>query len=141
LNIKLWYVPNYSEHVNLRLTRITLGANIETTMQQFLYRIQPVRLGMLTEGPTDREAAIVGDHFRYLQRLVAEGTVLMAGRTLNADDRTFGIVVFVAASEARASEIVSGDPAVMHGVMRAELFPYRVALWSNKSRIDDAHGV
>jgi hypothetical protein len=24
------------------------------------------------------------------------------------------------------------DPAVKHGVMRAELFPYRIALWSSK---------
>lgn len=110
-------------------------------MQQFLYRIQPTRLEMLTEGPTDREAAIIGDHFKYLQQLVTEGVVLMAGRTLNADERTFGIVVLRAASEAQASEIVSGDPAVKHGVMLAELFPYRVALWSNKSPIDDVHGV
>jgi uncharacterized protein len=107
-------------------------------MQQFLYRIQAVRPGMLTEGPSDREAAIVGEHFKYLQQLAAEGTVLMAGRTLNADERTFGIVVFVAASEAQASDIVNADPAVKHGVMRAELFPYRVALWSNKGPIGDA---
>ena len=25
---------------------------------------------------------------------------------------------------------MNDDPAVKHGVMRAELFPYRVALWS-----------
>ena len=106
----------------------------------FLYRLQPVRLEMITDGPTDREAAIVGEHFKYLQQLLAEGTVLMAGRTLNADDRTFGIVVFAAASEAKASEIVGGDPAVKHGVMRAELFPYRVALWSAKAPTNEAEG-
>ena len=71
-------------------------------MQEFLYRIKPVRLGMLTEGPTEREAEIVSEHFSYLERLVAEGIVLMAGRTLNTDERTFGIVVFLAESEARA---------------------------------------
>jgi uncharacterized protein YciI len=99
-------------------------------MQQYLYRIQPTRLGMLTEGPTEREAEILDKHFTYLQRLTAEGTVLMAGRTLNDDEHTFGIVVFVAESEAVAAEIVHNDPAVKHGVMRAELFPYRIALWS-----------
>jgi uncharacterized protein YciI len=99
-------------------------------MPHFLYRIQPTRLAMLTEGPTEREAQIVGAHFSYLEKLVAEGTVIMAGRTLNADERTFGIVVFLAESEAQAKELVRNDPAVENGVMRAELFPYLVALWS-----------
>ncbi len=99
-------------------------------MQEFLYRIKPIRLAMLTEGPTEREAEIVSEHFSHLERLVAEGTVLMAGRTLNADEHTFGIVVFLAESEASAQELVSADPAVKQGVMQAELFPYRVALWS-----------
>ena len=54
---------------------------------------------MLTAGPTEQEATIVKEHFEHLQRLVASGTVLMAGRTLNADERTFGIVVLVAESE------------------------------------------
>jgi uncharacterized protein len=99
-------------------------------MQQFLYRIQPTRVGMLTEGPTEHEAKIVSEHFEHLRRFVDDGTVLMAGRTLNSDERTFGIVVFVAESDAQAAEFVRNDPAVKHGVMRAELFPYRVALWS-----------
>jgi uncharacterized protein YciI len=109
-------------------------------MQQYLYRIQPTRIGMLTEGPTEQETKVVREHFEHLQRLVADGTVLMAGRTLDADERTFGIVVFIAESEAQAAEFVRDDPAVKHGVMRAELFPYRVALWSRvrPAGVDDA---
>ena len=102
----------------------------EPPMPQFLYRIQPTRLGMLTEGPTEREAQVVGEHFAYLSGLTDKGTVLMAGRTLTADDRTFGIAVLVARTLAEAEAIMKDDPAVKHGVMRAELFPYRVALWS-----------
>jgi uncharacterized protein len=101
-------------------------------MQQFLCRLQPVRLGMLTDGPTEQEAQIVGQHFAYLQQLVADGTLLMAGRTLNDDERTFGIVIFLGESHARAEKIVGDDPAVRQGVMRAELFPYRIALWSSQ---------
>jgi uncharacterized protein YciI len=109
-------------------------------MHQFLYRIRPTRIGMLTEGPTEQEVKIVGEHFEYLRRLVAAGTVLMAGRTLNRDKRTFGIVVFVAESEARAAEYVRDDPAVKCGVMQAELFPFHVALWSGDGPrgMDDA---
>jgi uncharacterized protein YciI len=110
-------------------------------MPQYLYRIQPVRVAMLIEGPTDSEAAIIGQHFAYLEKLVANGVVLMAGRTLNKDERTFGIVVFVTASEAEARETMENDPAVIKGVMKAELFPFTVALWSSKGPGRAEHGV
>jgi uncharacterized protein YciI len=97
---------------------------------QYLYRIQPTRAGMLAGGPTEVEAGIIARHFEYLERLVARGIVLMAGRTLTTDENAFGIVVFVAASEAEALDVVNHDPAVRHGVMQAQLDPYRVALWS-----------
>ncbi|QVL34018.1 hypothetical protein KIH39_08960 [Telmatocola sphagniphila] len=105
-------------------------------MLQFLYRIQPIRLGMLTEGPTELESKIVNEHFEYLEGLVNEEVVLMAGRTLHADESAFGIVIFVAESDIQAKEIVHNDPAVLRGVMRAELFPYRIALWSKKGPSD-----
>ena len=87
---------------------------------------------MLSEGPTEQEALAVQAHFQYLQGLVEAGIVLMAGRTLTSDEHTFGIVVFEANSEEAAKEIVAADPAVKAEVMRAELFPYSVALWSQK---------
>ena len=95
---------------------------------------------MLTEGPTEREAEIIGEHFAHLKALVGDGTVLVAGRTTTSDERSFGIVIFVAESEARAQAIVQADPAVKHGVMRAELFPYRIALWSPKGPSVDHNG-
>jgi uncharacterized protein YciI len=85
---------------------------------------------MLTEGLTEREAATVSEHFAYLQGLVEAGTVLMAGRTLTSDERTFGIVVFVAATNTEAGQVMANDPVLKQGVMHAELFPYRIALWS-----------
>lgn len=101
-------------------------------MPQFLYKIQPVRLAMLIDGPTEREAQIVAEHFAYLSKLTEEGTVLMAGRTLNVDQDAFGIAVLVASTSAEAAAIMNSDPAVNHGVMHAELFPYRIALWSSR---------
>ncbi|MCE7983897.1 MAG: hypothetical protein DYG89_22210 [Caldilinea sp. CFX5] len=95
---------------------------------QFLYKIQPTRLAMLTEGPTEEEARLVSEHFHYLQRLCEAGVVKLAGRTLNTDASTFGIVIFEAADETAAHAIVDNDPAVKQGVMRAELYPYRIAL-------------
>ena len=97
-------------------------------MPQFLYQIRPTRPAMLVDGPTQAEAAIVSEHFGYLQTLLARGTLILAGRTLNTDPTSFGIVIFRAESEASARAIMEGDPAVRQGVMAAELFPYRVAL-------------
>ena len=99
-------------------------------MPQFIYRIRPARSGMLSDRPTEQEAEIIGQHFAYLKKLADAGQVLLAGRTLTTDERTFGVVVFSAASELLAQELVADDPAVRNGVMNAELLPFRVALWS-----------
>lgn len=95
---------------------------------QFLYRIQPTRPTMLTDGPTEHEAALVGQHFNYLKQLMEQGVVILAGRTQNTDPSSFGIIIFNASSQTAAEAVVANDPAVRNGVMRAELFPYRIAL-------------
>lgn len=97
-------------------------------LSQFLYRIQPTRPAMLTEGPTPAEQQAVAAHFAYLQQLLQEGALLLAGRTQNSDYSSFGIIIFLAASEEEAQAIVANDPAVQQRVMRAELYPYRIAL-------------
>jgi hypothetical protein len=99
-----------------------------TENKQYLYRIQPTRPAMLTDGPTGAEAEIVSQHFNYLKDLTERGIVILAGRTLNTDPTSFGIVIFNAVTDDAARAIVDHDPAVNQGVMRAELFPYRVAL-------------
>lgn len=43
---------------------------------------------------------------------------------------TFGIVVFEAPSDEAAGAVMRADPAVQGGFMRAELYPYQVALWA-----------
>ena len=94
---------------------------------EFLYRVQPTRPAMLVEGLTPDERSAVGAHFQYLTRLAAADVVLLFGRTQTTDPGTFGIVIFRAASTAEAEELMREDPAVRAGVMRAELFPFRVA--------------
>jgi uncharacterized protein YciI len=74
------------------------------------------------------------EHFAYLQQLLADGVLLMAGRTLTEDESVFGLVLLRAATEQAARELMQNDPAVKQGVMTAELFPYRVALWSEARR-------
>lgn len=95
--------------------------------KQFVYRVRPVRVEML-KNPTEKENAIVEEHFSYLKDLNAKGVVILAGRTLNADETAFGLVIFHAESEEAARRIMEGDPGVRKGVFRAELFPFRIAL-------------
>lgn len=87
---------------------------------------------MLTEGPTPDEAATTKAHFDYLHDLTQRGVVHLAVRTLTADEATFGLVVLSAETEEEARRIMGDDPAVRNGVMRAELFPCRVALWGKE---------
>jgi uncharacterized protein YciI len=102
------------------------------TSPQFLYRIVPARLEMLVSGPTEREMQVIEAHFAHLEKLADEGVVLMAGRTLDTGVATWGIVVFAAPSLAEAEIVMRSDPAVAEGVMHSELFPYRVAVWSDR---------
>ena len=99
--------------------------------RQFLYRIRPTRPEMLTEGPTPAETEILEAHSAYLKDLTDRGVVYLAGRTLTTDEGSFGIVVFRADDEETARVVMNEDPAVRHGVMRCELFPYRIAFWSD----------
>ena len=97
-------------------------------MAQFLYRIIPVRPEMLTEGLTDYEKKSMSDHFERLKDLMASGVVIMAGRTQNTDNSSFGIVIINAESEDEARTIMHDDPGVKNRVVRGELYPYKIAL-------------
>ena len=95
---------------------------------QFLYYLQPTRLSMLTEGPTSEEAETVSRHFAYLKDLTEKDVMILMGRTQKNDESTFGIAIFEADGESAARTIMESDPAVAGGVMRATLYPYKVAL-------------
>jgi uncharacterized protein YciI len=83
---------------------------------------------MLSQGPTPDEEARVSEHFQYLKALLEGGQLILAGRTLNTDPLSFGIVILRAESDDAARQIMEKDPAVSNGVMHAELYPFRVAL-------------
>ena len=97
-------------------------------MQQWIYVLKVTRLEMLTAGATPGEDEIVGRHFAYLKDLLAQGVVILMGRTQNDDETTFGIVIFEADDETAARAFMENDPAVRQGVMTATLYPYRIAL-------------
>lgn len=100
-------------------------------MKQWLYVLKPTRLEMLTEGPTQSESETISKHFAHLQALTEQGVMILVGRTQNADENTIGLAIFEAEDESTARKIMESDPAIMGGVMRADLYPYQIALMRN----------
>ena len=76
----------------------------------FLYKIRPSRPEMLSTGSTTEEDRIIDLHFAYLQGLTEAGVVFMAGRTLNTDPSSFGIVIFSAEFGGRCPAHYAGRP-------------------------------
>ena len=70
---------------------------------------------------------LIGHHFQRLQAATRTGTVLLAGRTDESNDKTLGRVVFEAADAAETERFMSEDPAVVAAVMFQEVRPYQVA--------------
>jgi len=95
---------------------------------QWLYHLVPARLGMVTGEATPEEVETVSRHSAYFQDLTAKGVMILMGRTQNNDESTFGIAIFEAEDESAARRIMEQDPAVMGVVMRAKLYPYKIAL-------------
>jgi uncharacterized protein YciI len=77
---------------------------------------------------TDADTAAVSRHFEHLKRETAAGKVILAGRTREPGDQTFGLVIFEAVDDADAQRFMDSDPAVVAGIMTASLHPYAVAL-------------
>jgi len=77
---------------------------------------------------TDAENKAVGQHFARLAKATEGGQVILAGRTTEPLEKTFGLVIFEAESEETAKLFMESDPAVVAGVMTATLHPYAVAL-------------
>jgi uncharacterized protein YciI len=102
--------------------------NSMSNVTHYLYTIHPSRPEMLTHGPTSEEEEIIAQHFTHLKQLTEQGVVVLAGRTLNTDESSFGIVILQADSEEAARTLMDSDPAVNRQVVRAALYPYRIAL-------------
>lgn len=99
----------------------------------FLIILKPVARLHDEQAWTKEDNAAVGAHFNRLKAAVAEGKVLLAGRTTEPLDRTIGLVIFSAPDEAAAREFMNGDPCVTAGVMTATLHPYGLALMAQGS--------
>jgi uncharacterized protein YciI len=104
-----------------------------TETRQYLYTIKPTRLQMLTDGRTAEEAKTLSNHFGYLEELAVDGVVLLAGRTQQDDESTFGNVLLQAGTQDAARAIMDNDPAVAGGVMHARLHAFAISIRAEAS--------
>lgn len=98
-------------------------------MPEFIYLIHPLRHEFF-DAPTDEENLAMDEHFEYLKKATAAGTVLLAGPCL---DDTFGVVVITAENEAAARQFMLNDPSVKRNVMMAELHQMKVSLMGKRN--------
>jgi uncharacterized protein YciI len=77
---------------------------------------------------TDEAKEAVQRHFVRLQEAAKNGKVILAGRTLEPGEQTMGLVIFKAKDLKEAESFMAEDPAVVAGVMKAEVHPYQVAV-------------
>ena len=96
--------------------------------KQFIYVLRLVERLHDDKAWTDADKKTVGAHFAHLKAATAEGKVILAGRTLESGDKTFGLVIFEAADEAAAKAFMESDPAIVGKVMTATVHPYQIAL-------------
>jgi uncharacterized protein len=104
------------------------SAQTAQTSKQYLYVLHLTPKLHDPTAWTERENALVAKHFERLQEATRRGVVILAGRTEEPLDKTFGIVVFEAPSDEDAKAFMQTDPTVAGGVMTAVLHPYSVAL-------------
>ncbi len=75
---------------------------------------------------TEKESAVWTEHFERYQRLLEEGTLVLAGPTLGSVNT--GIFIFEAPDEAAAQRLMDEDPVIAGGHATGELRPFRISL-------------
>lgn len=135
-------MPSLSVHVRQGVFAIVIAAPLalaQTSVpahsphapakaQQYIYMLRVMPALQDEAKWTDKHKAAAVKHFERLKKGAADGKVVLAGRTTEALDKTFGLVIFEADNEAAAKKFMESDPAVVAGVMTATLHPYSVAL-------------
>jgi uncharacterized protein YciI len=98
-------------------------------LQQYVYVLKLTPRMQEATAWTDSDNGVIGRHFARLAKATETGQVILAGRTTEALDKTFGLVIFEAESEEAAKLFMESDPAVEANIMSATLHPYSVALY------------
>lgn len=126
----------FTSIIFLIVVNISFSQSKETqsSKKQYLYLLRLDKTMLDTAAWTPEKNKIVQEHFANLQKMLSDGTLILAGRTQNALDKTFGIVIYEADSFEEAKTIAENDPAVKAKIMTVEVFPYGVALMRTEKK-------
>jgi uncharacterized protein YciI len=94
-------------------------------MAEWIYFIHPSRDDFAAT-MTEPEKRVWAEHFERLKKLLAEGTLILAGPTLGRINT--GIAVVDAPDEQAARRIMEEDPAISSGFATGELRGFNVSL-------------
>lgn len=96
--------------------------------KQFIYVLRLVPRLYDDKAWTKEDSMALDRHFARFKHAIETGELILAGRTREPGDKTFGIAIFSAPDEMAARQFMESDPAVVAGLMTAELHPFAVAL-------------
>jgi uncharacterized protein YciI len=96
--------------------------------KQFIYVLRLVPRLHSDAAWANEDKMALDRHLARFKHAIETGELILAGRTRESGDKTFGIAIFEAKDEADARTFMESDPAVIAGVMTAELHPFAVAL-------------
>jgi uncharacterized protein YciI len=97
-------------------------------LKQFIYVLRLVPRLYSESAWTREDGMVIDRHLARFKHAIDTGELILAGRTMEPGDKTFGIAIFQAPDEDAARKFMESDPAVVAGLMTAELHPFAVAL-------------
>ena len=100
----------------------------EAKPKQFIYVLRLVPRLYDDKNWTKEDEMALSRHFTRFKHAIETGELILAGRTSEPGDKTFGIAIFESNDETAARKFMESDPAVVAGLMTAELHPFSVAL-------------
>jgi uncharacterized protein YciI len=123
-------MTKYSFILLLLVSYASFGQKADSTRKEYLGVLTLTEKYKDEKIWTEKEKAIVGEHFQRLLKYKTDGIVVLAGRTqydLNNPDM-MGLVIFYAKDDASALQFMLDDPAVKNKIMMTKVHPYSIAL-------------
>ena len=96
--------------------------------KQFIYVLRLVPRLHDDKAWTKEDEAVLQRHLERFKEATKTGQLILAGRTMEPGDKTFGIAIFEAADDAAAKTFAEADPAVAGGLMTVQVHPFAVVL-------------
>jgi uncharacterized protein YciI len=103
-----------------------------TKSKQFIYILRLVPRLHDDKAWTKEDTMALDRHVARFRHAIETGELILAGRTQESGDKTLGIAIFYAPNETAARQFMESDPAVVAGLMTAELRPFAVVFERNK---------